>query len=103
MHSSTSPKVLVFYLEGGLENPLKKTETRGKSFFKTSFQLRMELKKEQKPARDERTQEDYLTSAAYMLGSLLVFFNLCLVSVLFSAPSLTEMGLALFTRSEERK
>ena len=37
--------VFVFYLEGGLENPRKKTKTREKSLCKTSFQLRMGLKK----------------------------------------------------------
>ena len=54
----------------------------------------MELKKVLKQGRDERTQEDYPTSAVIFLqmyGSLLAFFHLCLVSVLFSAPSLLEI------------
>ena len=44
----------MFYLEGGLENPQKRTETKEK-VCKTSFQLRTELKKGQKQGRDERT------------------------------------------------
>ena len=32
-------------------------KTKGKSFSKTSFQLRMELKKGQEQGRDERTQK----------------------------------------------
>ena len=54
----------------------------------------MGLKKVQKQGRDERTQEDYPTSAVQFLqmsGSLLAFFHLCLVSALFSGPSLNEM------------
>ena len=37
--------------------------TREKGFSKTSFQLRMELKKGHKQGRDEGMQEDYPTSA----------------------------------------
>ena len=47
----------------------------------------MDLKKIQKQGRDERTQEDYPTSAQntqQMSGSLLAFFQFCLVSVPFS-------------------
>ena len=54
----------------------------------------MELKKVQKQGRNERTQEGYPTSGVFFLqmyGSLLAFFHLCLVSVLFSAPSLLEI------------
>ena len=54
----------------------------------------MGLKKGQEQGRDERTQENYPTSAVYLLqmsGSLLAFFHLCLVSVLVSDSSLTEM------------
>ena len=36
---------------------------QGKSFCRTSFQLRMNLKKGQKQDRNERTQKDYPTSA----------------------------------------
>ena len=57
----------------------------------------MELKKGQKQGREERTQEDYWTSATQedyrtsakntkqMSDSLLAFFHLYLLSVLFSA------------------
>ena len=68
--------------------------TREKSFCKISFQVGIGLKKVQKQGRGERMQEDYPTSARnmqQMLGSLLAFFNLCLVSVPFSGTSLTEM------------
>ena len=47
----------------------------------------------QKQGRNERTQEDYPTTAKntqQMSGSL-AFFHLCLVSVHFSGPSLTKM------------
>ena len=53
---SSTINAFVFCLEGGLENPQKRT--RGKSCSKTSFQLRMDLKKGQKQGRDERMQED---------------------------------------------
>ena len=65
----------------------------GEIFCKTSFQLWMGLKKGQKQDRNEIMQEDYSTSAKNtqpMSGSLLAFFHLYLVSILFSAPSLTE-------------
>ena len=58
----------------------------------------MELKHGQKQSRDERTQEDYRTSAAkclHMTGSLLAFFHLCLVSVLFTAPSILKLNEVL--------
>ena len=76
----------VFYLEGCLENTQKRTELRKKPFSKTSFQLRMELKKGQKQDRDERMQEEYPTSAVYFLQmscSLLAFFHLCFVCPFF--------------------
>ena len=85
--------MVVFYLEGGLETS-QKEQKLGKSFYKTSFHLGMGPKKVQKQGRDESTQKDYHTSAVYffkMYGSLLVSFHLCLVSILFSTPSLTEM------------
>ena len=53
------------------------------------------MKKGQKQGRNERTQEGYPTSSKIsqqISGSLLVFFHLCLVSVLFSGPSLTELS-----------
>ena len=81
-------------MEGGLENPKKELKLGEDSLCKTSFQLGMGLKKGQKQGRDERTQEDYPTSAVYffqMLGSLLAFFHLCLVSVLSPGSPLTEM------------
>ena len=43
---------------------------RKKASLKTSFQLRMELKKGQKQSRDERTQEDYPTSAKILFTTL---------------------------------
>ena len=56
----------VIYLEGGSENLRKSTETKEKSFCKTLFQLGMHgPEKIQKQGRDERTQEDYPTSAVY--------------------------------------
>ena len=65
MHSSPVPKVFVcstinafaFYLEGGLENPQESTETWEKSFSKTSFQLRMELKKDRNKAEMKERKE----------------------------------------------
>ena len=54
----------------------------------------MGLKKVHKQGRDERTQEDYPTPAKntqQMLGSLFEYFYLCLVSLLFSGPTLTKM------------
>ena len=53
------------------------------------------LKKVQKQGRDEE-HKSYPTFAVYflkMLGSLLAFFHLGLVSILFSGLSLTEMKL----------
>ena len=58
--------------------------TKEKSFSETSFTLRMELNKGQKQGRDERTQEDYPTSAKntqQMQSSLLASF----ISALFQA------------------
>ena len=85
--STINELVLYIYLVGlcGLEHPKKEQNLR-KSFHKTSFQLDMRLKKEQKQDGDKRMQEDYPTSAVYflkMLGSLLQLFHLCLVCVLF--------------------
>ena len=53
----------------------------------------MSLKKGQKQGRDERTQKLPYICCVFlqMSGSLLGFFHLCLVSVLFSGPPLTEM------------
>ena len=53
----------------------------------------MGLKKVQKQGKDERTQEDYQTSAKVHSRCTLVFFiiPLCFVSVLSSGSSLTEM------------
>ena len=54
----------------------------------------MVLKKGQKQGRNETTPEDYPTFAVYFLqrsSNLLAFFHFCLVSVLSSGPSLTEM------------
>ena len=91
--SFSTIKMFNFYLEGGLENHWKRTETRGKSLCRTSFQLRMRLKKVQKQGRDERTQEDYPTSAMYFLLMTWVVFLRSLISALFlyfSGQYLTE-------------
>ena len=40
----STTNVFVFYFEGGFENPNKEHKASGKSFYKTSFQLRMGLK-----------------------------------------------------------
>ena len=73
--------------------------TREKSFCKTSFHLRIAgAEKRQKQARDERTQENYRSSAKIsqqMSCSLLAFFHLCLVSVLFSAQSILKWNEVL--------
>ena len=62
-------------------NPRKGTETR-KSFCKTSFQLRMDLKKGPKQGRDERMQEDYPTSAVCFCRRRVVLLH-SLISALF--------------------
>ena len=68
--------------------------TREKSFCKTWFQVGMELKKVQKQGRDERTQEEYRTSAKISTRCRVVFlrsFISALFLYLFSAPSLLEI------------
>ena len=80
--SAAQINAFVSYFECGLEILRKRTETREKSFSKTSFQLRMDLKNGQKQGRAERTQEGYPTFAVvflHMSGSPLVFF----ISALF--------------------
>ena len=72
----------VFYLEGGLENTRKRTETREKSLWKTWFQLGMGLKKVQKQGRDERMQGDYPISALYFCRCQVVFLR-SFISALF--------------------
>ena len=62
---SSTINEFVFDLEGGFKETQKRTEMREKSFYKTSFQLGMGLKKVKKQGRDEKTQEDYPTSAVY--------------------------------------
>ena len=52
---------------------LKIMKSREKSFSNTSFQLRTKLKKGQKQGRDDRAQEDYLTSAVHFCRCLVVF------------------------------
>ena len=93
MFISSTINVFVFYLEGGLETPEKEQKLE-KSFCRTLYQLRVDLRKWGKQGRNEKKQQDYPTYSMYILqelGSLTVFFHLCLVSVLFSGPSLTEM------------
>ena len=58
----------------------------------------MDLKKGQKQGIDERTQEDYPTSAKIHSRCRIVFlhsFISAFVSVLYSGPSLTEMKFAV--------
>ena len=54
----------------------------GQSFCKTSFQLGIGLKKGQKRGRDEKTQEDYPTSAVYFRRCRVVFLR-SFISALF--------------------
>ena len=76
------------YLEGGLENLRKRTETKGKSFYNTEFHLRIdEAEKGQKQGREERMQEDYRTSAAYF----------CSCPVVFSRSSISALFLSFFS------
>ena len=67
----------------------------GKSFLNLNFtQGLMVLKKGQKQGRDERTRRllDICKTTQQMFGSILVFFRLCLLSVLFQFHrSLSEM------------
>ena len=71
----------IVYLEGGLENPRKRTETREKVALKLNFTINR-AEKGQKQGRDERMQEDYRTSAAYFYRCPVVF--LCsFISALF--------------------
>ena len=56
--------------------------TREKSFCKTWFQVGMELKKVKKQGRDERTQEDYPTSAKIHTRCRVVFLR-SFISALF--------------------
>ena len=72
--------------------------TKHKSFCKTSFELRMDLKKDRNKAEmKEHKKTTYYINVCkktrQMSGSLLVFFDLCLVSVLFKGPSLTELKI----------
>ena len=53
-----------------------------KSSVKLDFKLGMELKKVQKQGRDERTQEDYPTSAKIHTRSRVVFLSSCVLSSL---------------------
>ena len=55
---------------------------REKTLCKTSFQLRMDLKKGQKQGKDERTQKDYPTSAVYFCTCRVVFLR-SFISALF--------------------
>ena len=63
---SSTINAFIFYMEGGFENLQKKTKYREISYYKTSFQLEMGLKKGQKQGRHERALEDYPTSAVHI-------------------------------------
>ena len=69
------------------------TDTRGKSFCKTSFLLGMGLRKGQKQGRDERTEDDYLTAAKIhsRCRVFFAFFHLPFLYILYSGPSVNEM------------
>ena len=63
-------------------------EVLGKSFSKTSFQLRIELKKGRKQGRDEKTQEDYPTSAKIHSKYRVVFLRSFISAVFLSLSQL---------------
>ena len=68
---------------GWLKNPLKRTETKEKSFCKTLFQLEMGLNKVQKQGRNEGTQEDVFLQMSGSLAFrviLLIVLNIILVT-----------------------
>ena len=56
--------------------------TKIKCFFKTAFQLMMELNKDRDKGKDEKTQEDYQTSAKIQSRCQVVFKH-CFISNLF--------------------
>ena len=74
-------------------NPRKKNRNYGEKFLYNLISSRDGAEEVQKQGSDERTQEDYpiCCELLQMYGSLIAFFHLCLVCVLFSAPSLPEM------------
>ena len=65
----------------------KSTTTRGKSFRKTSLQLRMALKKDRTRQiwKNAKRLPDICKKYTADVGSLLAFFHFCLVSILFQA------------------
>ena len=71
--------VFIFWLEVSLETPEKRTETTGKSFCKTWFQVGIELKKYR---NKDRMQEDCPTSAVYFRRCRVVFLR-SFISALF--------------------
>ena len=60
---SSTINAFISYLEGALENPQKGTETREKSFCKTPFQLRVDLKKD----RNNAEMKEYRKTTRHLL------------------------------------
>ena len=74
--------MFVFLLKHSPDMVSTNTNTREKRFLKPSFQLRMDLKKWQKQGRDDRTHEDYATSAKIHSRCSVVFLH-SFISALF--------------------
>ena len=74
--------------------------TRRKSFCETSFQAGMDLKEVQKEGKDERTQEDYPTSAKIHSRCRVVFLRSFIFALFLSffrsIPTLNEVLQKLF-------
>ena len=70
----------------------KKEQKLGKTFLLTSFKFKMDLKKDRNKIEMKKRKKTtlHLLCILLMLGSL-AFFHFCLVPVLFSGLSLTEM------------
>ena len=92
----------ILYLEGGFEKLQKGTETRESISVKFHFIYGcIDLRKLQKQSRNERVQEECPTFSMFFffpdngkkdIGySLIAFFHICLVSVLFSSTFLSDM------------
>ena len=80
---SSTMNAFVYYLEGGLENPRKRTKTKGKSFCKTLVQLRMDRKKDRNKAEMKRHKKPiYPTFAVHICKRQVVFLH-SFISALF--------------------
>ena len=76
---------------GGSRLHCKVLKTLGKNLSKTSFQLRMKLKETKQKWKRAKRLPKICKSTQQMSSSLLAFLHFCLVSILFPAPSLTEI------------